>query len=136
MRPSSPGCSPISSKRVSGWGIIQTLPWAGLVKAQYPGVLRAAAEQVIVSFTAAQPEADLPALLQMKDFPVSQLLSRTLGYLYSVCYVPQAIRTSLEVLMALNPKDEYPEARAMDRHFILHLGGTNTGQNLRRVSAP
>lgn len=64
----------------------------------------------------------------MKDFPVSQLLSRTLGYLYSVCYVPQAIRTSLEVLMALNPKDEYPEARAMDRHFILHLGGTNTGK--------
>ena len=103
-------------------------PLAGLVKAQYPGVLRAAAEQVIVSFTAAQPEADLPALLQMKDFPVSQLLSRTLGYLYSVCYVPQAIRTSLEVLMALNPKDEYPEARAMDRHFILHLGGTNTGK--------
>ena len=34
-----------------------------------------------------------------------------MGYLYSVCYVPQAIRTSLEVLMALNPKDEYPEAR-------------------------
>lgn len=32
-------------------------PLAGLVKAQYPGVLRAAAEQVIVSFTAAQPEA-------------------------------------------------------------------------------
>ena len=30
--------------------------------------------------------------------------------------------------MALNPKDEYPEARAMDRHFILHLGGTNTGK--------
>lgn len=32
-------------------------PLAGLVKAQYPGVLRAAAEQVIGSFTAAQPEA-------------------------------------------------------------------------------
>ena len=60
-------------------------PLAGLVKAQYPGVLRAAAEQVIGSFTAAQPEADLPALLQMKDCPVSQLLSRTLGYLSSVC---------------------------------------------------
>lgn len=36
-------------------------PLAGLVKAQYPGVLWAAAEQGHGSFTAAQPEADLPA---------------------------------------------------------------------------
>ena len=106
----------------------QDTPLTGQVKSRYPQVLHAAAGQAIQEFTAAQPEANLPALLQMKDFPVNQLLSRTLGYLYSVCYVPQAIRTSLEVLMALNPKDEYPEARAMRRHFILHLGGTNTGK--------
>ena len=43
-------------------------------------------------------------------------------------YVPQAIRTSLSLLIALNPKDEYPEARAMRRRFVLHLGGTNTGK--------
>lgn len=43
-------------------------------------------------------------------------------------YVPQAIRTSLSLLIALNPKDEYPQARAMHRHFVLHLGGTNTGK--------
>ncbi|MDE6589000.1 MAG: RNA helicase, partial [Oscillospiraceae bacterium] len=41
---------------------------------------------------------------------------------------PQTIRTSLSLLIALNPKDEYPEARAMHRRFILHLGGTNTGK--------
>ncbi len=96
--------------------------------ARYPHILRAAAEQAIQEFTQAQPEANLPALLQMENFPVQQLLSRPIGYLYSVCYVPQAIRTSLAVLMALNPKDEYPEARAMRRHFVLHLGGTNTGK--------
>lgn len=72
----------------------------------------------------------------MKDFPVSQLLSRTLGYLYSVCYVPQAIRTSLEVLMALNPKDEYPEARAMGPPLHSSPGRHQHRQNLRRVSAP
>ena len=33
-----------------------------------------------------------------------------------------------QALLALNPKDEYPEARAMARHFVLHLGGTNTGK--------
>lgn len=103
-------------------------PLTQRVTAEYPQVLFAAAQQAMDQFTAAQPEANLTALLGMKDFPANQLLSRPIGYLYSVCYVPQAIRTSLEVLMALNPKDEYPEARAMDRHFILHLGGTNTGK--------
>lgn len=105
-----------------------TTPLMGEVKARYPQILHAAAGQAIREFTEAQPEADLDALLGMKEFPVKQLLSRPLGYLYSVCYVPQAIRTSLQVLMALNPKDEYPEARAMARHFILHIGGTNTGK--------
>ena len=116
---------------------LQAAPWLGenpetplalRVKGEYAAVLHAAARQAIDQFTAAQPEADLDALLGMEDFPVNQLLSRPIGYLYSVCYVPRAIRTSLEVLMALNPKDEYPEARAMDRHFVLHLGGTNTGK--------
>lgn len=51
-----------------------------------------------------------------------------LSYLYSVFYIPRAIRSSLKLLVALNPKDEYPEARAMQRHFILHTGGTNTGK--------
>lgn len=105
-----------------------TSPLMGEVKARYVQVLLSAARQAMEEFSAAQPEANLSALLHMTDFPVRQLLSRSLGYLYSVCYVPQAIRTSLQVLMALNPKDEYPEARAMRRHFVLHIGGTNTGK--------
>ena len=105
-----------------------TSPLMGEIKSRYPHILLAAAAQAIREFTDAQPEADLTALLRMDPFPAKQLLSRPLGYLYSVCYVPQAIRTSLQVLMALNPKDEYPEARAMSRHFVLHIGGTNTGK--------
>ena len=95
---------------------------------RYPQVLWGAAEQAMEAFAQAQPEADGAAFLGRKDFPVQQLLSRTLGTVYSVWYVPQAIRTSLTALLALNPKDEYPEARAMARHFVLHLGGTNTGK--------
>ena len=56
------------------------------------------------------------------------MLTEGLGSVWSVWYVPQAIRTSLSLLIALNPKDEYPEARAMHRRFVLHLGGTNTGK--------
>lgn len=103
-------------------------PLALRVKEGYAQVLLSAAGQVLAEFSAAQPEADVDALLAMDPFPFQQLLSRPLNYLYSVCYVPQAIRTSLQVLTALNPKDEYPEARAMDRRFVLHLGGTNTGK--------
>ncbi len=98
------------------------------VRARYPYVLFAAAKQVIEDFTAAQPEADVEGMLRMKGFPAAQLCREGLATVWSVWYVPQAIRTSLSLLIALNPKDEYPEARAMRRRFVLHLGGTNTGK--------
>lgn len=103
-------------------------PLAARVRDRYPKVLLAASRQVIGDFTSQQPEADLEGLLRAKGFPVAQLLSEGLGTVWSVWYVPQAIRTSLSLLIALNPKDEYPEARAMHRHFVVHLGGTNTGK--------
>ena len=109
------------------------------VRARYPRALLSAARQAAADFAAAQPEADLEGLLRAKGFPVRQLLNEGLGAVWSVWYVPQAIRTSLSLLIALNPKDEYPEARAMRRHFVIHLGGTNTGktyagfQRLRRA---
>ncbi len=95
---------------------------------RYAFVLRAAAEQAIRDFSDAQPEAELARLLDLRGFPSRQLLAEGLGAVWSVWYVPQAIRSSLKLLLALNPKDEYPAARAMHRHFILHLGGTNTGK--------
>ena len=127
---------------------IRAAPWLGddlehplsvQVRERYPLVLLAVAGQVIADFTAAQPESDLDGLLAAKGFPTKLLLAEGLGGVWSVWYVPQAIRTSLSLLIALNPKDEYPEARAMHRHFVLHLGGTNTGktyagfQRLRQV---
>lgn len=103
-------------------------PQARSLKARYASVLLAVAERELTAFTAAQPEARTDALLAMENFPAGELLNRGLSYVYSVFYVPRAIRTSLEVLTTLNPKDEYPEARAMRRRFILHVGGTNTGK--------
>ena len=94
----------------------------------YTPALMAAAGRAVGEFTAAQPESDVHALLTMEDFPTQELLSHPLSYLWSVSYVPRAIRSSLELLVALNPKDEYPEARALQRHFVVHIGGTNTGK--------
>lgn len=116
---------------------ITAAPWmgrntdAGLMKKlheHYGAVLYTVSKQVLEEFSAAQPEANVTALLSMDDFPVQDLLVQGLGYVYSVIYVPRAIRSSLKFLAELNPKDEYPDARAMKRHFILHIGGTNTGK--------
>ena len=96
--------------------------------ARYPHVLHNAARRVLEDFTAAHPEADVDALLKARGFPEGMLLTDGLDAVWSVWYVPQAIRTSLSLLVALNPKDEYPEARAMRRRFVLHIGGTNTGK--------
>ena len=98
------------------------------LRERYTPALLAAAERAIADFTASQPEAELGKLLRMEEFPSQELLSHPLSYLYSVFYVPRAIRSSLELLVALNPKDEYPEARAISRHFVVHIGGTNTGK--------
>ena len=103
-------------------------PLAEQVRARYTQTLYAAANQAIADFTAAQPEAGLAALLRARNFPVLQLLHEGLGAVWSAWYVPQAIRTSLSLLIALNPKDEYPEARRLHRRFVVHLGGTNTGK--------
>ena len=95
---------------------------------RYTGVLHGVAAQVLAEFASQQPEADIGAFLGAAGFPDTMLLTGGIGQVWSVWYVPQAIRTSLSLLIALNPKDEYPEARAMHRHFVLHLGGTNTGK--------
>ena len=95
---------------------------------QYTGTLVQGAERALDAFLSAQPGADVDAMLRRDDFPAELLLREPLATVWSVWYVPIAIRTSLSLLVALNPRDEYPEARAMRRHFILHLGGTNTGK--------
>lgn len=115
--------------QAGGWlGEHSDHPLTGQVYARYPQVLLAAAKQVLAEFRALQPEADVERFLQAEGFPSAQLLLEGLGAVWSVWYVPKAIRTSLSLLIALNPKDEYPEARAMHRRFVLHLGGTNTGK--------
>ncbi len=112
-------------------------PWLGRntesglgtkIRANYAAILSCVCEYMVEEFHSRQPEVNLKEFLGMAEFPTQELLSHPLGYVYSVIYVPRAIRSSLRMLVALNPKDEYPEARAMRRHFVLHLGGTNTGK--------
>ncbi|WP_325199218.1 helicase-related protein [Oscillibacter sp.] len=115
--------------KAGGWmGEREDAPLVRKVRSRYPQVLLTSAGRALEDLAAAQPEADLSSMLRAPGFPADLLVREGLTAVWSVWYVPQAIRTSLGLLIALNPKDEYPEARAMRRHFILHLGGTNTGK--------
>ncbi len=116
---------------------ITAAPWLGRnidsglgtkMRANYAAILTSVCEYMADVFKKDRPEVDMDAFLGMENFPAQELLGHPLGYIYSVIYVPRAIRSSLKMLVALNPKDEYPEARAISRHFVIHLGGTNTGK--------
>ncbi|MDE7261413.1 MAG: hypothetical protein K2N78_05040, partial [Oscillospiraceae bacterium] len=95
------------------------------VRRRYPAVLAAVSGRALATL---QSPEEAAKMVSSPGFPARMLLQEGLGTVWSVWYVPLAIRTSLSLLVALDPKDEYPEARAMRRHFILHLGGTNTGK--------
>lgn len=127
IRDLEPACKPLGY--ACAWlGACADHPFAQEFLTRYPQVLFHIAQQAINEFIRAQPEANVEAMLRWPKLPVNRLFRKGLGNLWSVWYVPQGIRTSLQLLTSLNPKDAYPEARAMQRRFVLHIGGTNTGK--------
>ncbi len=73
------------------------------------------------------------AFLALDDFPVAELLDYSLYALYQRDFVPKYIQAPLEQLIEVDPKDEYPAARLMQRHFVIHVGGTNTGKTYQSI---
>lgn len=43
-------------------------------------------------------------------------------------HIPKLVSTEFDRVFPANPKDEYEDARRLDRKFYLHLGETNTGK--------
>lgn len=56
------------------------------------------------------------------------LLTNSLERAYQLFYIPKTIQRGISASMEKRPEDEYPEARAMKRKFILHIGPTNSGK--------
>ena len=80
-----------------------------------------------------EPTADIFSFKSIRNnYPVNEGLYTC----YLTYYVPAAITRDLEKLIVVDPKDEYPAARQMERRFEIHVGGTNTGktyQSLQRL---
>ena len=104
----------------------------------YPDLLRACAQTQLATLREKVPVETLEPFLQMEHFPVEQLANRTLYQLYLLYYLQYAIQQDLSHLLEVDPKNEYPLARMMSRHFIIHVGPTNSGktyESLQRLAA-
>lgn len=108
-----------------------------LIKGRYTAALVRVAAVLLYEYAQRGQPIAVGQLLTMPDFPVRKLLDNSLYQIYLVDYIPAMIREQLSDLITVDPKDEYPMARMMERHFILHVGGTNTGktyQSLNRLA--
>lgn len=68
--------------------------------------------------------------------PSPELALQGLTWYYRNDYLAEKIKTGIRNLLNRNPIDDYPQAREMKRHFILHVGPTNSGktyQSLERL---
>ena len=64
------------------------------------------------------------------DMPkITELLrGKSLYEIYKEEYMQYLVGQRIEGLMEAEPEKQYPEARGMKRHFILHIGPTNSGK--------
>ncbi len=56
------------------------------------------------------------------------LRAKSLYEIYKEEYMQYLVGQRIEELMEAEPEKQYPEARGMERHFILHVGPTNSGK--------
>ncbi len=64
------------------------------------------------------------------------LATHSLAHIYEERFVAERTREDILSRLPANPIDAYPEARAVLRHFVIHVGATNTGktyQSLQRL---
>ena len=112
--------------------------WRSRAAEVYPRLLRSCARVHLATLQKKLPEETVEQFLQMENFPAKELMERSLYQLYLLYYLQYAIQQDLSSLLEVDPKNEYPMARMMNRHFIIHVGPTNSGKtygSLQRLAA-
>lgn len=61
------------------------------------------------------------------------LRTKSLYEIYKEDYMQYLVGQRIEELMGAEPEKQYPEARGMKRHFILHIGPTNSGKTYQAL---
>ncbi|MDE7260378.1 MAG: hypothetical protein K2N77_14235, partial [Lachnospiraceae bacterium] len=71
-------------------------------------------------------------IMQMQTAAVL-LRGKSLYEIYKEDYMQYLVGQRIEELMEAEPEKQYPEARGMKRHFILHIGPTNSGKTYQAL---
>lgn len=78
------------------------------------------------------PSSSYQDILKMEG--ICELLrGKSLYEIYRDDYMQYAVGKRIEELMEAEPEKQYPEARSMSRHFILHIGATNSGKTYQAL---
>lgn len=77
-----------------------------------------------------QTQFDFEEIIQ--EYEAEYLSSGILTALVS-SHIPSLMAEAFQTHFPHNPKDEYPEARALKRKIYLHLGQTNTGKTYQAI---
>jgi len=115
-----------------GW-VFGTLEDLDGVAAEFAARILTIAQADYTFLMAEVPDADIPAMLAIPEVQKAYPLKQGLYYCYMTYFVPASISRDLSQLLAVDPKDEYPAARCMERKFLIHVGGTNTGKTYQSI---
>lgn len=115
-----------------GW-VFGTQEDLDVVAAEYVMRILAIAQVDYNLLVAEAPNADIPAILAIPEVQKKYPLKQNLYYCYLTYFVPASISRDLSQLLAVDPRDEYPDARCMERRFYIHVGGTNTGKPYQSI---
>lgn len=94
---------------------------------KYRHVVRCLA-RLDMSFLKRMAAAVVPEDIAGMEKTAALLRSKSLYEIYKEEYMQYLVGQRIEELMEAEPEKQYPEARGMKRHFILHIGPTNSGK--------
>lgn len=86
-----------------------------------------------ISFLKKMASGAVPEDIAGMEKTVQLLRTKSLYEIYKDEYMQYLVGQRIEELMEAEPEKQYPEARGMKRHFILHIGPTNSGKTFRSL---
>lgn len=86
-----------------------------------------------ISFLKKMAAGAVPDDIAAMEKTAALLQKKSLYEIYKEDYMQYLVGQRIEELMEAEPEKQYPEARGMKRHFILHIGPTNSGKTYQAL---
>lgn len=95
-------------------------------------ILKAIAKMEAIRYEYEEVAINLTDILEA-DSCVKDLLFKGLNYVVDYTYINEETKKNIINLIPASPEKEYPSAREMKRHFIIHYGPTNSGKTYESI---